>query len=174
MAKKAQPVSASESKALHPGLLGPREQSRLPNLFSSPAASNASSDQRTWGLWVPTFPGWEGPGTFSLHSQQVIFCKFFFLCRLHSFLYSASCWHLEVGEGNFTMKMCCCLYLLLPFYWQSEAVRNTLSASPGGEISPQTRVLLQTFCASTLYQTVDSGNSKSIICVSKHGVQTLL
>lgn len=40
-----------------------------------------------------------------------------FLCGWWSFLYSASCWHLEVGEGNFTVKMCCSLYPFLPFYW---------------------------------------------------------
>ena len=28
-------------------------------------------------MWVPTFRGWEGPGTCFLPSQQVIFCKVF-------------------------------------------------------------------------------------------------
>lgn len=41
--KKAEPRSVPESKALHPGLLGPTEWSRLPNLLFSPAASSDST-----------------------------------------------------------------------------------------------------------------------------------
>lgn len=94
-----------------------------------------------------------------------------FLCRLCPFLYFVTHQHLESRRGKFHQKKkkkCCSLYFLLPFWWQSKAVRDNFSSSPGGEIIPQA------LSAITSYQNVGSGNSKSILNVSKHGIQTLL
>lgn len=90
--KGEEPRSAPESKALRPGLLSPRERSRLPNLLSSLAASSASSDCRSWRMWVPIFSGWEGTETCSPPSQWVISYKVFVQTVLRSlFCQSLAC-----------------------------------------------------------------------------------
>lgn len=140
---------------------------QVPKSAFSAAGSGVSSDWRSWWMWVTTFPGCEEPGTCSLCSQQTNLCN----VSVQTMSLSLFCQSLAFGvrRGKFHhKKMCCSLYFLLPFCWQSKAVRNNFSCSPGGGI------ILQALSSVTQYQTVDSGNSKSILNVSKHGIHTPL
>lgn len=148
------------------GCWNPETVKQVPKSAFSPAGFSVSSDWRSWWMWVTTFPACEEPGTCSLHSQQMIFARF--LCRICPFLYFVTHWHLESGEGNLTTKNLSLLYCLLPFCWQSKAVRNNFSSSPGSEI------VLQALSAISPCQGVDSGNRGSILNVSEHGITLVM